>query len=101
MLRSRPVELKCGSRCSNSVGSFHGSHLRLRAVDHADGTQAGASRVGEGMLRVRGFTVRVEKDGVTASASECEGVVTVWIENNSKSGPVGTRSAEVVGAMLL
>ena len=72
-------------------------------MDHADGTQAGASRVGEGMLRVRGFTVRVEKDGedFTASASECEGVVTVWIENNSKCGPVRTRSAEVVGAMLL
>jgi hypothetical protein len=55
------------------------------------------------MLRVRGFNVCVEKDGkaFTASASECEGVVTVWIENNSKSGPVGNRSAEVVGATLL
>jgi hypothetical protein len=40
------------------------------------------------MLRVRGFTARIERDGeaLTASASECEGVVTVWIENKSKSG---------------
>jgi hypothetical protein len=55
------------------------------------------------MLRIRGFSVRVEKDGeaFTASASECDGVVTVWIENSSKSGPVENRSAEVVGAMLL
>ena len=72
-------------------------------VDHADGTQARASRVGEATLRVRRFTVRIEKDGetLTASASECEGVVTVWIENKSKSGLVGNRSAEVVAARLL
>jgi hypothetical protein len=55
------------------------------------------------MLRARGFTVPIEKDGeaLTASASECEGVVTVWIENRSKSGPVGNRSAKVVAARLL
>jgi hypothetical protein len=72
-------------------------------VDHANGTQARESRVGEAMLRVRGFTVRVERDGeaFTASASLCDGLVTVWIENSSKRGPVGNRSAEVVGAMLL
>jgi hypothetical protein len=55
------------------------------------------------MLRVRGFTVGIERDGEapTGSASECEGAVTVWIENKSKSGPVGDRSAEVVAARLL
>jgi hypothetical protein len=55
------------------------------------------------MLRVRGFTVRVEKDGeaFTASASLCDGMVTVWTEKGGKTSPVGIRSAEVVGTMLL
>jgi hypothetical protein len=57
----------------------------------------------EVMLRVRGFSVRVENDGetFTASASLCDGVVIVWIENASKQSPIGNRSAEVVGSMLL